>query len=206
MLLQTLLLKVQKKLQKRLNLKPLLLIGLGNPGLRYINTRHNAGFLCLDTIARKLNLTFKKPFFKKWEEAVGDGIVLIKPLTYMNRSGQILDSLFNRFNCTEEDMVVLVDQMDLPVGKVRIKKKGSGGTHNGLRSINAFLDSNSYKRVYIGVGEPKGDIIEHVLGDFYEDEFSIMESVYIQLGDALIKKDSTFQEIQNTINSIHAGT
>lgn len=148
----------------------MIFIGLGNPGTKYQYTRHNVGFLAVEEAAGKALFSFSKGLTRKYRSAEGryDGgkMVLIEPLTFMNNSGQIIHSLRRKFQLTEENLVVVCDNLDLPPGSIRIKRGGSSAGHNGLASIIRFLGTNDFLRLYIGIGRPpfNGDVIAHVLG------------------------------------------
>ena len=165
-----------------------LLVGLGNPGTEYIKTRHNVGFMVLEELARKNNCTFqesKKLYGKTCE--IGSGIRktrLLMPNTYMNESGKSVRSAKDWFNFESNQLIVLVDDMDLPLGKIRVRSKGSAGGHNGLKSIINHLGTNEFKRLKIGIGSPsecqeerKSKTISHVLGRFSKEEFVILNLI-----------------------------
>lgn len=147
----------------------LLIIGLGNPGNKYQGTRHNTGFDVLDIVASKLNIKFKKAFLKPYQIAQYKSnsckFILIKPLTYMNRSGEILPGLLRKFKLTNSNIVVVVDNLDINKGLLKFKLKGSDGGHNGLKSINDYLGTTEYKRLFIGIGRPESGekIVDYVL-------------------------------------------
>jgi len=162
-----------------------LLVGLGNPGLEYAKTRHNVGFMVLEEIAKKNNCTFresKKLYGKTCE--IGSGITktrLLMPNTYMNESGKSVRSAKDWFNFEANQLIVLVDDMDLPLGKIRVRSKGGSGGHNGLKSIINHLGTNEFKRFRIGIGSPseiqnerKSKTVSHVLGRFSKEEFVIL--------------------------------
>ncbi len=178
-----------------------LLVGLGNPGLEYNKTRHNVGFMVLEEIAKQNNCTFresKKLYGKTCE--VGAGIHkkrLLMPNTYMNESGKSVRSAKDWFNFGNHQLIVLVDDMDLPLGKIRVRSKGSSGGHNGLKSIINHLGTNEFKRLKIGIGSPseinkerKSKTVSHVLGRFSQEE--------------LVKLNFIIQEIIICIESITA--
>ena len=176
-----------------------LLVGLGNPGSEYHKTRHNVGFMVLEEIARKNKCSFresKKLFGKTCE--FGSGIEktrLLMPNTYMNESGKSVRSAKDWFDFENHELIVLVDDMDLPLGKIRVRSKGSAGGHNGLKSIINHLGSNEFKRLKIGIGPPsdeqkerKAKTVSHVLGRFSKEEF--------------IKLNMIIEEIISCIESI----
>ncbi len=147
----------------------LLIIGLGNPGIKYSGTRHNTGFDVVDKLASKFGVKFSNPLFKPYRIAKfkheSDKYILIKPTTYMNRSGEILPGLLSKYKLTNNNIVIVVDNLDIGKGFLKFKIKGSDGGHNGLKSINDFIGSNEYKRLFIGIGRPpRGEsITDYVL-------------------------------------------
>ncbi len=147
-----------------------MVVGLGNPGPDYQETRHNAGFWFLDRWAGIQELSFRKAWFRPYlfcHRLIGrDTLVLVKPLTNVNRSGTIFGTLLTAFKAVPDDLLVVFDQMDLAPGRVRMKPHGSTAGHNGLRSIDAALGGDRYHRLAIGVGRPvlAGGVIDHVLG------------------------------------------
>lgn len=146
-----------------------IIVGLGNPGAQYSGTRHNVGFAAVDYIAEKLGATIKKTKFNAYYEkcTISDkNILLIKPLTYMNNSGEAVGAFARFHKIKPENVLVLVDDVSLSAGSLRIRKKGSAGGHNGLKSINAHLKSEDYPRIKIGVGQkpaPEMDLADWVL-------------------------------------------
>lgn len=150
-----------------------LVVGLGNPGLTYKNTRHNIGFMFIESIEKDLKLDFK--IDKKFKamickEKIDDQDVLfVKPITYMNNSGEAVKAIVDFYQIDTEDIIIIVDDMDLPVGKVRIRRNGSSGGQKGLNSIISLLQTNEIKRIRIGIGKGE-DAINHVLGKFSKIE------------------------------------
>lgn len=150
-------------------------VGLGNPGREFKNTRHNIGFEVIDELAKRYNEELTKIKFKSlYTEARigGQKILLMKPTTYMNNSGEALREVMDFYKLDPEDIFVIYDDIDLPTGQIRIRKKGSSGSHNGLRSIVKHLGSENFPRLRIGIG--RGDhrmaLKDYVLGKFTEDE------------------------------------
>ncbi len=140
-----------------------LILGLGNPGAEYAHSRHNVGFDAVDACAAFFQVRLRKRCFRLYQQAkVGDVVRLVKPLTYMNNSGEVLKYFPDMKG---EDVVVVCDQMDLPPGFIRIRRGGGSAGHNGLKSIIAALGSSKFIRIYIGVGRPENDmsVVEHVL-------------------------------------------
>ena len=178
-----------------------LLIGLGNPGAKFQKTRHNVGFMVLEEIARLNNCNFresKKHYGKICEINSEIGTTrLLMPNTYMNESGKSVRSTKDWFGIKNHQLIVLVDDMDLPLGKIRIRSKGSSGGHNGLKSVINHLGTNEFKRLKIGIGSPsevpkerKSKTVSHVLGKFSKEE--------------MVKLSFIIQEIIICIESITA--
>lgn len=146
-----------------------LLVGLGNPGSKYDRTRHNIGFAAIDYIGSKLNAVPKKlKFSALYEKCVigGKNVLLMKPQTYMNNSGEAVGAAARFYKIPPERVIVVMDDVSLPCGALRVRKKGSAGGHNGLKSINQHLKSEEYPRIKIGVGEkpsPDYDLADWVL-------------------------------------------
>ncbi len=156
------------------------IVGLGNPGKKYDNTRHNIGFEAIDYIADKEGISINTG---KHKALIGTGymggekVLLVKPQTFMNLSGESLRPIMDFYKLEPEDFIIIHDDIDLDVGRLRIRKKGSAGGHNGLKSIISHLGSMDFPRVKIGVGEkPKGyDLADYVLGHFTGDDKLEME-------------------------------
>ena len=149
-------------------------VGLGNPGPRFTSSRHNVGFSCLDALAARHGIPMKE---RRQHAALGQGtiqsyrVVLAKPRTFMNLSGRALRYLRDRFGVPPERMLVVYDDMDLPLGKLRLKLSGSSGGHNGLNSIISEMGTQEFPRLRIGVGRPtQSNTIAHVLGGFTQAE------------------------------------
>jgi len=152
-----------------------ILVGLGNPGSQYQNNRHNIGFLAIDEIAGEYGLpAFTKKFQGEITEGRIDGekVVLVKPMTFMNESGQCVGKVASFYKVTPNRIIVFHDELDLAPGKLRTKKGGGAAGHNGLKSMDAHLNSQDYHRVRMGIGHPgdKDRVTGHVLGDFSKDE------------------------------------
>ena len=185
--------------------------GLGNPGLLYQRTRHNAGFQALDAIAEELQIKVtKRGFSGIYGEGVyqGERVVLVKPTTYMNLSGDCIQALLHFYKCPVERLVVLYDDIDLPVGALRIREKGSAGTHNGMRSIIACVGSENFPRIRIGVGDRTGDkdLKDHVLGKPGKEEQKQLESAFCDAANAAkLIVEGNLQEAQARFNKRHIG-
>jgi len=188
-----------------------LLVGLGNPGSKYAGTRHNIGFRFLDLLAKSEGLRFAAaPRFRaetaSWESGSGR-VLLVKPQTFMNNSGEAVGALARFYQVEEQDMIVVYDDLDLPCGKLRIKQGGGHGGHNGLRSIHAHLPTADYVRVKIGIGRPPhGDITAWVLGRADEgdraDEARIFAALLGELEPLLTgQTDTAANRIHLALNS-----
>lgn len=152
-----------------------LIVGLGNPGLRYRKTRHNVGFMFTDELVKSCKTKFKleKPLKSMIAEATisGEKVIIIQPQTFMNLSGEAVVAVKNYYDIDINDILVIYDDLDLPVGKIRIRKDGSSGGHKGMKSIIELLKTSEIKRVRIGIsGCNKEDVIDYVLGKFEKDE------------------------------------
>ncbi|MHB9781437.1 aminoacyl-tRNA hydrolase [Streptococcus sp. 10F2] len=153
-----------------------LVVGLGNPGSKYQNTRHNIGFQYVDKIAQREGVTFKEDRIFQAEVASffykGEKIYLVKPTTFMNKSGLAVEALLAYYGLNAEDLLVIYDDLDMAVGKVRLRAKGSAGGHNGIKSIIHLLGHSDFLRFKIGIGrpEPKQSVPNYVLGNFTPDD------------------------------------
>ena len=152
-----------------------LIVGLGNPGLRYKKTRHNVGFMFADSLVKecKTKFTLNKSLKCKMATAdiEGEKVLIIEPQTYMNLSGEAVSLVKNYYNIELSDILVVYDDLDLPVGKIRIRPNGSSGGHKGIKSIIELLKTSEIKRVRIGIsGCEKEEVIDYVLGKFTKDE------------------------------------
>ena len=190
-----------------------LLVGLGNPGDRYSDTRHNVGFLALDRLARADGVSFRNQARLHGLLAeVGSGTTrlrLLKPQTYMNESGRSIRAALDWYRLVPEQLLVLVDDMDLPFGRLRLRAAGSAGGHNGLRSAIAHLGSEAFPRLRIGIGAPgstpqerRERTVSHVLGRFTAEERPQLEAVLreVEAGIALIRRQG-LEKAGNRLNS-----
>ena len=150
-----------------------LIVGLGNPGPQYVGTRHNAGFELLDHLADEAAIDINK---NKFKSMIGEGflggkkVVLMKPMTFMNLSGEAVVAALNFYKPKPEEFIVVYDDMALKPGAVRIRERGSAGGHNGMKSIIGLTGTEEFTRVRIGVGGARGNVISHVLGKFSKEE------------------------------------
>ena len=154
---------------------PIIIVGLGNPGAKYLGTRHNVGFWCIDRLAESCpGGSTRSHRLVHTSEQIMDGqrVVLAKPNTYVNESGRAVTSLFTRFHATAKDLIVVYDEMALPSGKVRIRARGGDGGHNGMKSIINAVGTQEFVRVRIGIGRPKGQAgdVQHVLSRPSDEE------------------------------------
>jgi len=168
------------------SVKPIsyILVGLGNPEKKYEKTRHNAGFMALDYIAEKKGATVNRAKFKALVgecEIAGQGVLLMKPQTYMNNSGEAVSEAARFYKIEPEKIIVISDDITLDVGRIRVRRKGSDGGHNGLKNINLHLSSQNYPRVKLGVGQkphPDYDLIDWVLGQFPEADLKVLSEAF----------------------------
>lgn len=155
------------------------IVGLGNPGKQYENTRHNIGFITIDYLADELGISVNRI---KHKALTGEGrigrekVLLVKPQTYMNLSGESVREIMEYYKVDIENLIVIYDDIDIAKGSVRIRKKGSAGTHNGMRSIIRLLGDDGFPRVRIGIGkDDRIPLVDYVIGGFRKDEVGIME-------------------------------
>ena len=163
--------------------------GLGNPGKKYENTRHNMGFITIDQLAEKHDIKVDRVKFKA---LVGEGriagqkVLLVKPQTYMNLSGESVQEVMHFYKLDPEELIVIYDDLDLEVGALRLRKFGSAGTHNGMRSVVQHLNSDRFPRIRLGIGaNGKRDIIDHVIGGFTKDEVPVLEEAVTKAVSAI---------------------
>ena len=167
-----------------------LIVGLGNIGREYENTRHNIGFMVVDELAKRLGVTFGKEDRSAYcaEYRAPEKILIIKPTTYMNLSGIAVGAYANFYHIVPEDIAVIQDDMDLPVGHLRIRRKGSAGGHNGIKSITEHLGTEEYPRFKIGIGHPDRNnkaVINHVLHQFQGEDKAAIEAAVKAMAEAL---------------------
>ena len=184
----------------------LLLVGLGNPGPKDINNRHNIGFRIIDVINSYFKLSKQKPKFKgllTTGNIEGKKIYAIKPLTFMNNSGICIRELIEYFKIDAEDVIVFHDDLDIEFGKVKAKFAGSSAGHNGIESIDKFIGKD-YSRVRIGIGKPKtkADVSDHVLKDFDEEEMLQLEKITDNIINSIsLLIDKKLDLFSSTINN-----
>ena len=167
-----------------------IIAGLGNPGRKYENTRHNMGFITIDKIAEELGVKVDKIKFKALVGEAnfsGQKVVLVKPQTYMNLSGQSVREVMNFYKLPMENLTVIYDDIDIPTGSVRIRKSGSAGTHNGMRDIIYNLADSGFPRIRIGIGsERRGDLADYVTGGFTKEEVPLLEDAVTRAAAAAL--------------------
>jgi PTH1 family peptidyl-tRNA hydrolase len=170
-----------------------LIIGLGNPGEEYDRTRHNIGFRVIDHFAKRHRIrldTHERDAMVGRGRVAGQGVVVAKPLIYMNRSGPPVASLAHAYTETPEEMMIVYDDIDLPLGKIRIRPGGSAGTHNGMKSILASLEHNRFPRLRIGIRgaarSPEDDLADYVLEEFLDEEEAAVIDAVERAADALV--------------------
>ncbi len=168
-----------------------LIAGLGNPGTKYSNTRHNVGFDTIDYLSNKLNIKLSRIGFKGvYGEAEIDGIrtILLKPQTFMNLSGESIRDAAAWYKIPMERILVIYDDIDLEPGKIRVRPKGSSGTHNGMKSIIYQLQSDSFPRIRIGIGRApeRWDLADYVLSKFSKEDREVMDQSIEKAADAAL--------------------
>ena len=183
-----------------------LIVGLGNPGSKYAGTRHNIGFDILDYTAKELDIELNQSKFKGVFGTYlhkGEKIIFLKPLTYMNLSGESVAPLLNYYNIPLENLLVVYDDLDLPAGKIRLRQKGSAGGHNGIKSLISHLGTNEFNRIRVGIDRPAPghQIIDYVLGGYRPEEKQDIQDSIEQSSKAIEAWfDKPFLEVMNTFN------
>jgi PTH1 family peptidyl-tRNA hydrolase len=165
-----------------------LIVGLGNPGREYEHTRHNVGFEVLDVLAKELNAAFKlDKAFKGYISTVNVGeekVILLKPTTFMNLSGESVIAVVNFYKVNIEDILIIYDDVALDLARLRLRESGSAGGHNGVKSLIAHLGTQAFKRVRVGISGTDKSLCSHVLGKFNKDEKPLMQISYHHASDA----------------------
>jgi peptidyl-tRNA hydrolase, PTH1 family len=185
---------------------PRLIVGLGNPGAKYDRTRHNIGFDLIDQLAKRWQIQVSDQ--KRFQGLVGEGwvnrqkIVLLKPQTFMNLSGQAVRSVLDWYKLDPTEVLVLYDDLDLPLGKLRIRLAGSAGGHNGMKSIISHLGTPTFPRLRMGIGKSQDETISHVLGKFSVAEASIVTDILQLSADAVdLSLGSGVEKAMNKYNN-----
>lgn len=167
-----------------------LVVGLGNPGKEYLRSRHNVGFLVIDLLAKRTGIRLRRrKSASMGESSIGqEPVLLAKPMTFMNRSGDAVGPIFGRLRLLPTDLLVVYDDLDLPFGKLRLRPRGSSGGHNGMKSIIASLETEDFPRLRIGIGRPENegkDAVHYVLGPFRKAESEALDEVIARAADAV---------------------
>ncbi|MBE9127570.1 MULTISPECIES: aminoacyl-tRNA hydrolase [unclassified Coleofasciculus] len=192
---------------------PQLIVGLGNPGSQYNQTRHNIGFAVVDSLARRGQMSWSEnrrfqAMLAEGTGVTGDKIRLLKPLTYMNRSGQAIRAAIDWYKLPAESVLIVYDDLDLPVGRLRLRLSGSAGGHNGMKSAIAHLGTQNFPRLRIGIsksGKDK-DTVSHVLGKFSPQESQIVSEVLQLATDAIeLSLKQGVEKSMSLYNSRNAG-
>ncbi|MBD8071015.1 aminoacyl-tRNA hydrolase [Bacillus sp. PS06] len=182
------------------------IVGLGNPGKQYEETRHNVGFKVIDELSNRLNIPLDQSKHKGIYgigNIFGQRVLILKPLTYMNLSGESIRAVLDYYDIEVEDLVVIYDDLDLPVGKIRIRTKGSAGGHNGIKSTIAHLGTQEFNRIRIGIDRPKNGmkVPDYVLGRFLEEEVQEVQESVKKSASACEKWLTTpFLQVMNEFN------
>jgi PTH1 family peptidyl-tRNA hydrolase len=167
-----------------------LIVGLGNPGRFYVNNRHNVGFKCIDSFAKEHGIVLKKREARSQTgigQVEGIKVILAKPRTFMNNSGEAVAALMRRYRLSVRDIIIIYDDLDLPLGRIRIREKGSSGGHKGVGSIIDQIGTQEFLRIRVGIApvEKEVDAVEHVLSDFTPEEKAVMKEVYPRVSAAI---------------------
>ena len=167
-----------------------LIAGLGNPGIEYDKTRHNTGFGIINLLLKDLKIELDKNKYKALYTIYKNGdnkYIIVKPQTFMNSSGEAISKLCNFYKVKNEDVIICYDDLDLPVGKLRLRKSGSAGGHNGIKSIISLLNSEDFKRVRVGISkDSKIEVIDYVLGRFKGEDLKAHKAGMIKAKDSLV--------------------
>ncbi|MDD2434625.1 MAG: aminoacyl-tRNA hydrolase [Bacilli bacterium] len=181
-----------------------LIIGLGNPGKEYQDTRHNMGFLMLDKMVENLNLDFKLKNGGKYSDTIinGEKVVFLKPQQFINLSGQVIKKYMDYYKIDTEDILVIHDDLDLEVGTFKLRVKGGSAGHNGLKDIERCLNTKNYKRLKIGISNNKNiDTKDYVIGKYSKTEKKLLDEV-LKLGPNILKDflELSFDNLMNKYN------
>lgn len=184
-----------------------LIVGLGNVGQEYEKTRHNIGFMCIDEIVKSLDIDFNKTKFNGlYTEKVinGEKVLFLKPQNFINLSGDVIKKYMDFFKIDIEDIIIISDDLDMSLGKIKLKPQGSSGGHNGLKNIENNLKSNHYKRIKIGISNNKSmDTKDYVLGKFNKEEILVVNDV-IKIMPQIFSDymNLSFDKLMNKYNTI----
>lgn len=194
--------------QNKENSEIWIVAGLGNPGPEYAQTRHNCGFRVIDVLKEKIAPEGKEQqkFKGKYVscEFHQKKVILLKPETYMNHSGESIQAAMHWFKTAESHLIVIYDDFDIPLGQIRIRPKGSAGTHNGMKSVLQYTNTDEFPRVRIGIGQKnqERDVIKFVLGSFTKEESAVLEKSFVRAADAALEiMDHGVSNTMNVFNS-----
>jgi len=183
-----------------------LIVGLGNPGSQFDKTKHNIGFEVIDELSERYGAPLNQSKFNGLFSIIhknGQKFMLLKPLTFMNLSGECIRPIMDYYNIDVEDLLVIYDDLDLPVGKIRLRQKGSAGGHNGIKSTIAHIGTQSFNRIRIGIGRPENgmSVPDYVLSKFKKDEWPTLEIAIKHSADACEQwLEKPFLEVMNQFN------
>ena len=200
--------RFRKKTYASVGTPEFIVVGLGNPGGKYTLTRHNSGFLCVDMLSEKLNFRVDKLKFKSLIADTtigGHRLIVMKPQTYMNNSGEAVRECANFYKIKPENIIVIYDDISLDVGKLRIRRKGTDGGHNGIKSIIYHLNSDQFPRIKVGCGKkphPDYNLADWVLSEFKKDEQKALEPALENACKAIeLLLDNQIDKAMNLYNS-----
>ena len=176
-----------------------LIVGLGNPGAEYAQTKHNVGFMVVDAIARKLDVELDEKKFNGIYH-IGDEYILAKPQTYMNNSGSFVVEIMNYYKINQNDILIIQDDLDLAIGRATIKQKGSSGGHNGLKDIIQKLDTEKINRLKIGIGR-SDNVVNYVLSKFTPNDLEVINKIIDSAAD--IALTYIYNDIHYVINKFN---
>ena len=176
-----------------------LIVGLGNPENEYAHTRHNMGFDTINEIAKKNNINITKTKFKALYETgiiQNQKVILLKPQTYMNASGESIKEVYDFYNIKPEELIVIYDDIDISKGKIKLRKKGGAGSHNGMKSVIQNIKDKEFTRIRVGIGKPenKSDMIKYVIGNVSESDKKILDEA------TTIAKDAVIEILENGVD------
>lgn len=181
-----------------------LIVGLGNPGNQYELTRHNTGFMVMDRVADKCGVNINQKKFKALiaiTTIMGEKVLLMKPQTFMNLSGEAIQAAAHFYQIQPEDICVIYDDLDMPCGRLRLREKGSAGGHNGIKSIIQHLGTQEFPRIRVGIDKSTYDTIDYVMGRFTADQLPLMEKSLDKAANAAIEfVYKKYQDVMNVYN------
>jgi len=186
-----------------------LIVGLGNPGKEYERTRHNVGWMVLDKLCEELGCSFSREkfdgLFAEYRTSDGNKVLLLKPLTFMNRSGESVGKFVRFYKLQPKEVLVVYDDLDLPLGKLRLRLKGSSGGHKGVLSVEHALGTKDFPRLRVGIGRPerKEEVVDYVLSPFKKEELDIIEKAVCKAADCIrdiVESGEISNKIMNRCN------